>query len=40
MDADIDGRKLNTLQCVRVDFSKSFKIDKPTQDKRAKHGNE
>jgi hypothetical protein len=40
MDADIDGRKLNTLQCVRVDFSKSFRIDKPTQENKAKQGNE
>jgi hypothetical protein len=40
MAAEIDGRKLNTLQCVRVDCSKSFIRDKPTQQKRAKEGKE
>jgi hypothetical protein len=36
----MDGRKLKTLQCVRVDRSKSFIRDKPTQENSAKHGNE
>lgn len=38
--AEIDGRKLKTLQCVRVDFSKSLIIERPTHEKSAKHGSE